>query len=170
MSVFYTGIPAQVRPGKFAIPRTLRLTSYYEVRTTKPHCILRKNNNIGSMVAEIIQNLMYDYKLAGLVASYPFIKNNENYDGLEIRTLIKELNCTRKFYGLKYTYWDRRLLSKPSNILEKDLLHSFEENGHPCSQTYIQKHEEGFIEDATAATILQGYLDCGRMFYGNIQF
>ncbi|KAK1552025.1 hypothetical protein Q3G72_009077 [Acer saccharum] len=99
------------------------------------------------MVAEIIQNL-----------------------GLEIRILIKELSCTRKLYGLKYTYWDRRLLSKPSNILEKDLLHCSEENGHPYSQTYIQKHEEGFIEDATAATILQGYLDCGRMFYRNVQF
>ncbi|KAK2657927.1 hypothetical protein Ddye_010979 [Dipteronia dyeriana] len=123
--------------------------------TRQADCILREKNNMGLMVAESVQNLAENYKLLGLVFGYSFMRNRKAND-VQTKILIDELHKSGKFEGLRYTFWDKGISSKRTEMsLEKVVLKILEDACHPYPQPLVQELERRLIDDVMAANTLQ---------------
>nr|GLL25980.1 uncharacterized protein LOC109189624 isoform X2 [Ipomoea trifida] len=107
--------------------------------------LIRKKSNIDLMATDF-QSLISELSLKGFIFGYPFDRQRNNPDAVQVKLLIDDLCETGKLVDLKYTFWDESFSSKSVEMLLKPL------NLHPVQSKTI-------VDKFAAVEILQGYLD-----------
>ncbi|XP_031129289.1 uncharacterized protein LOC116031004 isoform X1 [Ipomoea triloba] len=108
--------------------------------------LIRKKSNIDLMTTDF-QSLISELSLKGFIFGYPFDRQRNNPDAVQVKLLIDDLCETGKLVDLKYTFWDESFSSKSVEMLLKPL------NLHPVqSKTIVDKF-------AAVEILQQGYLD-----------
>ncbi|XP_019195782.1 PREDICTED: uncharacterized protein LOC109189624 isoform X1 [Ipomoea nil] len=110
--------------------------------------LIRKKSNIDLMATDF-QSLISELSLKGFIFGYPFDRQRNNPDAVQVKLLIDDLCETGKLVDVKYTFWDESFSSKSVEMLLKPL------NLHPVQSKTI-------VDKFAAVEILQlwqGYLD-----------
>ncbi|KAK6137608.1 hypothetical protein DH2020_028634 [Rehmannia glutinosa] len=117
--------------------------------------LVRKKTNI-DLIAADFQNLISGLSVSGLVVGYPFNRQKNSPDAVQVKIFIDDLTKTGKFEDLKYTFWDECFTSKNVEFLLKPL------TLHPIDFKTI-------MDKFAAVGILQGYLDFANRSQGRNQ-
>ncbi|KAF1002076.1 uncharacterized protein LOC141702362 [Apium graveolens] len=123
----------------------LAVSDYHNEIASPLRVLLRKKSNIGLMAADF-QSLKSEFSLSGFIFGYPFYRNKNSPDAIQVKLLVEDLCKTGVLEGLKYTFWDECFTSKITELLIKDL------NMHPVQY-------KSAMDKFAAVGILQGYLD-----------
>ncbi|KAK2638696.1 hypothetical protein Ddye_026491 [Dipteronia dyeriana] len=95
-----------------------------------------------AIMERMFQNVISNAKAEGLIVGYPSIRIKEMPNAVETKIFVDKLGNTRKFEGLKYTYWCTTLASKTQQKVSE---------GH---DGYSNEMIEALFEDS-ATNILQ---------------
>ncbi|KAL0312607.1 UNVERIFIED_CONTAM: putative pre-16S rRNA nuclease [Sesamum radiatum] len=107
--------------------------------------LVRKKTNIDLMATDF-QSLISELSLSGFIIGYPFDRQKNNRDAVQVKLFVDELSKTGKLEDLKYTFWDECFTSKNVEFLLKPL------TLHPVQVKTI-------MDKFAAVGILQAYLD-----------
>ncbi|KAK0598927.1 hypothetical protein LWI29_000767 [Acer saccharum] len=115
--------------------------------------------NEGNMdlMANKFQKLISEHNLMGFVVDYPYRLSIEGFKASDetITGFINDLCRTRKFKGLKYTYWSDQIATKHMDFVVKHNVEFILEN---LNLPNLEPKE--MVDKFVAARLLQGYLDC----------
>lgn len=114
--------------------------------------LVRKKTNIDLMATDF-QSLISEFSLSGFVFGYPFERQKNSRDAVQVKLFVDDLTKTGRFEDLNYTFWDECFTSKSVDFLLKPL------NLHPVQSKTI-------VDKFAAVGILQGYLDFANRSQG----
>lgn len=107
--------------------------------------LLRKKNTI-DLMAEDFRSLISEFNLEGFIVGYPFNRQQNAVDAVQVKLFIDDLSATKKLEDMKYAYWNEGFTSKGVELLLNPL------DLHPVEYKTI-------LDKFAAVGILQEYLD-----------
>ncbi|KAH9765629.1 YqgFc domain-containing protein [Citrus sinensis] len=116
--------------------------------------LLRKKNTI-DLMAEDFRSLISEFNLEGFIVGYPFNRQQNAADAVQVKLFIDDLSATKKLEDMKYAYWNEGFTSKNLTVY-------FSSQGVELLLNPLDLHpvEHKTILDKFAAVgILQEYLD-----------
>ncbi|KAK1582157.1 hypothetical protein Q3G72_012335 [Acer saccharum] len=114
-----------------------------------------------NFIAYIIKSEMALYNLRGIVAGSSHIENGRKPKIGQTKIFIDELCKTGLFEGFKYTFWDRKLISK--RMERRTTKIRFETKDSPL----VMKLKEEKIERIRAGLLLQAFIEYGSLCSGD---
>ncbi|TXG65832.1 hypothetical protein EZV62_007107 [Acer yangbiense] len=113
------------------------------------------DNTFGALLLVV---LMAHKNLGGIVAGSSCIENNWKTDVGQAKKLIDRLRQTGLFKGLKYTYWDRKLISRDMEIRKASFLdrsHFPQDIKERDFENQMERVREYCIPEIRASLLLQ---------------
>ncbi|CAI9094043.1 OLC1v1029692C1 [Oldenlandia corymbosa var. corymbosa] len=107
--------------------------------------LVRKKDNIDLMAGDF-QLLISRLSLMGFVVGYPFNKQKNSADAVQVNLFINDLCATGKLEGVNYTIWEECFSSKSMGFVL-----------NPLDLHHV--HKKTAMDKFAAVAILQGYLD-----------
>ncbi|GAY36015.1 hypothetical protein CUMW_019840 [Citrus unshiu] len=149
----YVGLSISDPKNKIASPLRWLFTffnsfSYYVYYMDYSQCrsvLLRKKNTI-DLMAEDFRSLISEFNLEGFIVGYPFNRQQNAADAVQVKLFIDDLSATKKLEDMKYAYWNEGFTSKGVELLLNPL------DLHPVEHKTI-------LDKFAAVGILQEYLD-----------
>ncbi|XP_017232881.1 uncharacterized protein LOC108206942 isoform X2 [Daucus carota subsp. sativus] len=98
----------------------LAVSDYHNQIASPLRVLLRKKSNIDLMATDF-QSLISEFSLSGFIIGYPFYRNRNSPDAIQVKLFVEDLCKTGVLEGLRYTFWDECFTSKITELLLKDL-------------------------------------------------
>ncbi|KAK1583303.1 hypothetical protein Q3G72_022609 [Acer saccharum] len=108
--------------------------------------------------------------LGGIVAGSSCIENKWKTDVGQAKKLIDGLRQTGLFKGLKYTYWDRKLISRDMEISRASFLnrsHFPQDMKERDFENHMERIRGYYIPEIRASLLLQGFIEYGELCSGD---
>ncbi|KAK3200599.1 hypothetical protein Dsin_024014 [Dipteronia sinensis] len=120
-----------------------------------PLSVIHRHEGSMDLMADKFQTLISEHNLAGFVIDSPYRTNSTRCDSGAIKNFIFDLLITRKFPGLKYTFWSDQIATKHMDfVVEHNVKFILED------LNLSQLDPKEIVDKFAAARLLQGYLDC----------
>ncbi|KAK1583466.1 hypothetical protein Q3G72_024030 [Acer saccharum] len=122
-----------------------------------PLSVIHRHEGNMDLMADKFRTLISKHNLTGFVVDYPHRGSLKRFEGMDkiVTDFINDLCKTRKFQGLKYTYWTDQIATKHMDFLIKHNVEFILEN---LNLPNLEPKE--MVDKFVAARLLQGYLDC----------
>ncbi|KAK0597081.1 hypothetical protein LWI29_021668 [Acer saccharum] len=92
---------------------SLAVSDWKNLTAVPLRALCRQENNLSSTVADIFQSLIPEHNIVGFVVGTKY----DNPIDAQTQNFIDDLCKTEKVEGLKYTFWDRGIRSKETQLV-----------------------------------------------------